>query len=485
MNRGEAATAIWRAAGSPSAPFGVVLPYHDKDHIAETWYADAIKGLYAKGVLTADDAVADGSFVPEDYAMTATVVKWLKALKAADNGSTGTPSNPGGDDGGDTGDNTGGNGGGTGGTTTVEVNTGSITEGTKAKAEVNSENMNKAVESAVTEAAKQETAPVVEVKVETAGNTDTLEVALPAESLKTLAETENASLVIVSDIAEITLDNAALDALVGQATGSTVTLEVAPVEEKTMTQAQQEALTGAGQDAGDKAQATVVDLSLVSNGSAIHDYKGGKLTVTLPYALPEGRRDSDVRIYYLSDEGKLERHRGSSFRDGKVTFATTHLSKYVISAVPLFPEFTDVSEDSWYIDAVDWSSANSIVKGYGSADIFAPLETCDRRQIVTFLYRLAGEPEVPAGAVNPFTDVAEDAYYYNAVLWAAGKGITEGYGDAATFAPAKNVPGRRSSLSCGPIAANGPPAAKMSSSTWMPVPGTRTRRSGPRRTVLP
>ena len=64
---------------------------------------------------------------------------------------------------------------------------------------------------------------------------------------------------------------------------------------------------------------------------------------------------------------------------------------------------------------------------------FAPARTCPRAEVVTFLYRLAGEPDV-SGTALPFTDVAEDAYYTDAVKWAAANGVTVGT-SATTFSP--------------------------------------------------
>ena len=58
---------------------------------------------------------------------------------------------------------------------------------------------------------------------------------------------------------------------------------------------------------------------------------------------------------------------------------------------------------------------------------------CNRAQVVTFLYRAMGEPEVTATDCV-FTDVAEDQFYYNAMLWAVENGITNGI-SATAFGP--------------------------------------------------
>ena len=93
--------------------------------------------------------------------------------------------------------------------------------------------------------------------------------------------------------------------------------------------------------------------------------------------------------------------------------------------------FTDVSSSDYYYDAVLWAYENSVTKGTSDA-AFSPAATCTRGQVVTFLYRAAGEPE-PVSLDNPFGDVKETDYFYKAVLWAVEQGITNGTGvDEAT-----------------------------------------------------
>ena len=96
--------------------------------------------------------------------------------------------------------------------------------------------------------------------------------------------------------------------------------------------------------------------------------------------------------------------------------------------------FVDVSQEDFFFESVLWAAENGITAGYGSEDVFAPNNTCTRGQVVTFLWRAAGEPE-PESAQNPFTDVAESDFFYTAVLWAVEKGITAGYGSEDIFYP--------------------------------------------------
>ena len=93
--------------------------------------------------------------------------------------------------------------------------------------------------------------------------------------------------------------------------------------------------------------------------------------------------------------------------------------------------FADVDADAWYAEAVEYVRAHGIMNGT-SAAIFNPDGTTTRGQITAILYRASGSPEVSGGAA--FTDVADGAYYADAVRWANTYGIVTGYGDG-TFRP--------------------------------------------------
>ena len=85
--------------------------------------------------------------------------------------------------------------------------------------------------------------------------------------------------------------------------------------------------------------------------------------------------------------------------------------------------FYDVPNDAYYYEAVKWAAENGITGGVGNS-LFAPNQPCNRAQIVTFLWRAAGSPVV--NYRMPFTDVDEGAYYAEAVRWAASCGIVTG-----------------------------------------------------------
>ena len=124
--------------------------------------------------------------------------------------------------------------------------------------------------------------------------------------------------------------------------------------------------------------------------------------------------------------------------DGKLTGLNRNdrvvitFEKADTEGLPVISTFTDVAADAWYADAVQWAVEHGITGGT-SATTFSPDTSCTRAQMVTFLWRAAGSPE-PIKSSTPFADVDATAYYYEAMLWAVEQNITSGT-SATTFSP--------------------------------------------------
>lgn len=134
--------------------------------------------------------------------------------------------------------------------------------------------------------------------------------------------------------------------------------------------------------------------------------------------------DKDGKALALTDKGS-----------GKYTFVMP-AGKVTVKAVfmddnTMLNFFTDVHAEDYYYDAVLWTAQKGITGGM-SDTLFAPNAACPRAQIVTFLWRTAGSPE--PSALSNFNDVPSDKYYAKAVAWAVENGITVGT-TAATFSP--------------------------------------------------
>ena len=93
--------------------------------------------------------------------------------------------------------------------------------------------------------------------------------------------------------------------------------------------------------------------------------------------------------------------------------------------------FADVATNAYYYEAVKWAAEQGITGGIGN-NLFGPNQPCTRAQIVTFLWRAAGSPEPKD--MSSFSDVPADSYYAKAVAWAVENGITTGTGDGK-FSP--------------------------------------------------
>ena len=156
--------------------------------------------------------------------------------------------------------------------------------------------------------------------------------------------------------------------------------------------------------------------------------KGDSVTITVKpdrgYQLDDlAVTDKNGKELKLTDKG-----------NGKYTF-TMPSGKVKINATftkeAESSPFSDVSTSAYYYEAVKWAQEKGITGGIGNG-LFGPNQPCTRGQIVTFLWRAAGSPVVNY-AMN-MTDVAEDAYYGEAVRWALSEGITTGTGDGK-FSP--------------------------------------------------
>lgn len=110
-------------------------------------------------------------------------------------------------------------------------------------------------------------------------------------------------------------------------------------------------------------------------------------------------------------------------------------AKAAIDAIYIQLPYTDVAENMWYYEAVQYAHHNGLFRGVTDTT-FCPNRTMTRAMLVTVLYRMAGEPEM-VGETG-FTDVDRNAYYYPALLWAVEHGITTGVTDTI-FAPQATV----------------------------------------------
>ena len=95
--------------------------------------------------------------------------------------------------------------------------------------------------------------------------------------------------------------------------------------------------------------------------------------------------------------------------------------------------FPDVQDSGkWYYNSVYWAAGKGVTSGYGDGN-FRPEEKLTRAQTVAFLYKMAGSPAVEETEIS-FSDVKDTDWFAGAVKWAVANKITSGYGEG-TFSP--------------------------------------------------
>lgn len=182
----------------------------------------------------------------------------------------------------------------------------------------------------------------------------------------------------------------------------------------------------------------VFHVSIRSDGAERSDLGGGAAVVTVPYVLAAGQDPQAVVVSFLDDAGALtDCPTTCQPEEDTVTFTTPHLSLYVVRCDPLslwVNPFADVAEDAWYYEAVRYVSGSGLMNGY-SGNRFGPEDVLSRGQLTQLLYNLAGRPDLSNENLGyPFADVPGDAWYADSVYWARLNGVVQGY-SGETFGP--------------------------------------------------
>ncbi len=236
--------------------------------------------------------------------------------------------------------------------------------------------------------------------------------------------------IVETEIATLAFSQTALEAI-EQQSGAEVTLTIAKVDPSTLSEEQKAQV-------GDR---PIYDLTIIAGDKVISDLGGGTVNVTLPYTLQDGETAESIVVYFIDEAGQIVAQ--ETVYDPitqTVSFIINHFSYYFIGTAAVTESmFSDVALDAWYYEAVHFAAKQGLLAGIFDTT-FNPSTEATRAMMVTLLYRLdlsmqAEDSDLATdGAELTFADVAADAYYAQAVAWAAKNGIVDGY-DAETFAP--------------------------------------------------
>ncbi|GEM_PF-2511518 len=267
----------------------------------------------------------------------------------------------------------------------------------------------------------------IELAVDTPAGIDKLQLTIPQISLANLAESNNADFMISSDFVSLSFDNRALETIANANQNSNVVFSVNLVDHNTLSTSDQLLVNNR----------PVYDFNVINGGEQVSSFGGGQATVQIPYTLQKGENPKCIVVFYLADDGTLKTVRGHYDASSKsVIFKTTHFSQYVIGYNQ--PIFTDVADNAWYKDAVNFIAARNITAGT-SANQYSPEAKLTRGQFVVLLmnaYSISTEIEL-TDQITPFSD-AGDTYYTAYLLAAKELGIVNGVGNNL-FAPEREI----------------------------------------------
>ena len=164
------------------------------------------------------------------------------------------------------------------------------------------------------------------------------------------------------------------------------------------------------------------DVSLTLNKTSANVICGDSLTLKATLKGASGKvswKSSNTKIATVDTNGKI-----TAKQAGAVTITATASGKSATCKVQvLFKDVTN-SKDFWY-EPTYYLANKDVVKGYDNQTTFKPGNECTRAQMMTFMYRLAGNPATKASTCN-FEDVKSTDYFYKPVIWAVEQGITTG-----------------------------------------------------------
>ena len=280
------------------------------------------------------------------------------------------------------------------------------------------------------------------VEIDLTGLDKTIDTAqIPNATVGKIAEKSGMSVKLTT--ATVTFDKPATQEIFTQAKGNAIELVVEGVKAATLNTAQKDAIEKLN-------TVIIVDAYLSSNGTKLctqskGGFGSGKATVMLPYTLKTGSNASQYSVYYVADDGSLEKLNASyDVTARSFIFEIEHFSNYVVSyngeggsgyaaclkdvTCPI-SKFTDTKADFWWHDGIHYCLDNGLMNGVADTQ-FAPNGTITRGMIVTMLWRLDGQ-KYPNYYMT-FKDVPASEWYTEAVRWAASEKIVSGY-DAEHF----------------------------------------------------
>lgn len=233
--------------------------------------------------------------------------------------------------------------------------------------------------------------------------------------------------IITTDSFGVSLSGGAMREILDQSDGD-ITISVTNVDKETLP-ADVKATVGDN---------PVLDISIKSDGKEITDFGDNAISISIPFTLAENQNPEEVIVYYLSSDNILVPVALSMYDPitNRAVFVIEHLSRYTLAYNPI--TFDDI-KGHWAEKNINFIATRSVVVGKGDR-IFAPDDNVKRSEFVKMLFYLSSTDKsvLDTYKTSEFSDVTTDQWFAPYVMWAADKGIVEGYDDK-TFGPDNNI----------------------------------------------
>jgi len=266
------------------------------------------------------------------------------------------------------------------------------------------------------------------LNVDTQSDITSLTVRIPAASVSEMIDAELEALFISGALGTVIYDTAALRSMYAQGSGNWFYTIIRLVDIESLSENLRTVVS----------DRTLYQVELLRNGTRITDLGNGRVTIRVNYTLRGGQSAASLLVWLLGEDGTVTPVEFTYNTTGQfIEFTLNRLSMFMVGydASAIWNPFDDVRAGQWFYDYVRSVFEQGLMRGVSDTE-FRPNANLSRSMVVTVLWRQHGEPSATAAA--PFSDIAADTWYSEAVLWAAENGIVEGFGDGR-FGPHDHI----------------------------------------------
>ncbi|WP_244864870.1 S-layer homology domain-containing protein [Paenibacillus sp. J23TS9] len=256
---------------------------------------------------------------------------------------------------------------------------------------------------------------VIEIKVKRAEDAKAVELQIPSDDFKKIAETAKAEVKIDTGMGTITFDKKAVVSISSQVKAENISISAKKVDPASLTETVRAKL-------GDR---PVYNFTLQAGSTPVSSFGEGSAQISIPYTPKSGEKHNSIVVYRMDREGVLTTAIGKfDPLTEKVNFAASRFSYFAVGYNEV--NFSDVAETDWYNEAVGFMAARNMISGVGG-DRFAPMNRVTRADFLIMLMNTY-DIGLDSSIQNNFDD-AGSKYYAGYLGTAKRLGLVSGVGN--------------------------------------------------------